>query len=102
MEKIIELFLLICTGFGFVMICIVALSAISNFIDSFKRWNKERKEKKQKNLPEPLATLVSMDSNGDMFYITVKCPRGGNHYSTLIRHLDVSEYAAQFGTKEGK
>lgn len=48
MEKVFELFLGLCCMFGFGMICIIVLSTISNFIDSFKRWNKKRKLKRQK------------------------------------------------------
>lgn len=49
MEKVFELFLGFCCMFGFGMICIVALSTISNFIDSFKRWNKNRKIQREKS-----------------------------------------------------
>lgn len=48
MEKIFELFLGFCCMFGFGMIGIVVFSVISNGIDSFKRWRKERKNERQK------------------------------------------------------
>ena len=97
METILDIFVFLCMALGAIVMILIVGSAIANFTESFKRWNKERKQKK-KFLPEPLATLVSVDLERDSFYVTVKCPKGGNHFSTLISHLDVSEYVARFTT----
>lgn len=87
MEKLLELFLVLCTTLGFVMIVVIVASAIANFQESFKRWCKERKEKRALK-KDPNESMLIKCADCDYIF----CPNSAHPCSKCTHNPDYRDH----------